>query len=105
MAPGGQLALSSDYGATWRLLPRTQDSTGDVPWLAWALNGGTNYMSVGELAFDPVVAGRLWFTEGTGVWYADLAELRVRRRCWQPQPRASSSWCPPTWWPRRVGSR
>ncbi len=72
MASGGRLALSRDYGATWKVLKRTQDSTGDVGWLAWALNGGTNFMSVGEIAFDPVRAGRLWFAEGTGVWYADV---------------------------------
>jgi hypothetical protein len=72
MGQGGQLALSQDYGSTWSLLPRTQSSNGDVPWLAWALNGGTNFMTVGEIAFDPVVSGRLWFAEGTGVWYADL---------------------------------
>ncbi len=72
MATGGQLALSEDFGASWRLLRRTQDSSGDVPWLAWSLNGGTNYMSPGELVFDPVVAGRLWFTEGIGVWSTEL---------------------------------
>jgi hypothetical protein len=74
MAPGGQLALSQDNGATWRALPRTESSNRDVPWLAWALTDGINYMSLGEIAFDPVVSGRLWFAEGTGVWYADLGE-------------------------------
>jgi hypothetical protein len=74
MTADGQLALSQDKGATWKTVTRSQSSSGDVPWLAWALNGGTNYMSLGEIAFDPVVPGRLWFTEGTGVWYADLAE-------------------------------
>jgi photosystem II stability/assembly factor-like uncharacterized protein len=78
MAWGGYLALSTDYGATWTQVPRTvQSGTGDVPWIAWALNGGTNYMSPGELAFDPVVPGRLWFTEGEGVWYADVTSPTV----------------------------
>ena len=72
MAPGGRLALSRDYGSSWRVLKRTQDSAGDVPWLSWALNGGTNYLSVGEIDFDPVRAGRLWLSEGTGVWYSDV---------------------------------
>lgn len=71
MATGGQLALSGDHGETWRLLGRTVTSEDDVPWLAWALNGGNDYMSPGEIVFDPVEKGRLWFTEGTGVWYAD----------------------------------
>lgn len=87
MAPGGRLAVSSDYGDTWSVLSRTQSSTGDVGWLAWALNEGeTSYMSVGELAFDPVVKGRLWLTEGTGVWYADLADGSAQVQ-WQSQAR------------------
>ena len=72
MGTGGRLALSLDNGATWLITRRTQTSEGDVPWLAWALNGGDNYMSVGEIAFDPVRPGRLWFAEGTGVWHTDL---------------------------------
>lgn len=72
MAPGGRFALSRDFGRSWQSLPRSQSSANDVPWLAWALNGGTNWMGVGEIAFDPVRSGRLWLTEGTGVWYADL---------------------------------
>jgi hypothetical protein len=74
MAPGGELALSQDNGADWATLSRRQSSTGDVPWLAWALDGGATWMSVGEIAFDPVVPGRLWLAEGTGIWYADLGD-------------------------------
>lgn len=86
MASGGRTAVSRDFGSTWRVLARTQDSTGDVSWLSWALNGGTNWMSVGEIAFDPVRAGRLWLAEGTGVWYADI-EPSSATVAWRSQSR------------------
>lgn len=87
MAPGGLLALSADDGLTWSSPRRTQTSAGDVPWLGWALNEGRfSYMSNGELAFDPVVPGRLWLTEGTGVWFADV-EVGAAQVLWQSQSR------------------
>jgi hypothetical protein len=39
----------------------------DIPWLATA---NESYMSSAALRFDPVVANKLWFAEGIGVWYS-----------------------------------
>ncbi len=41
----------------------------DIPWLAWA--DEENFLSVGEVVHDPKVNGRLWMSNGTGVYYAD----------------------------------
>jgi photosystem II stability/assembly factor-like uncharacterized protein len=76
MGDGGYLFMSNDYGDTWtHLSERSMDSSTDVPWLAWAVDYGKAYkwLSIGEIKFDPVRPGRLWLTEGVGVWYADLA--------------------------------
>ena len=73
---GGDLYVSTNYGDTWTLRwQRTMDSAADVPWLAWSLDygGPASWLSIGEIKFDPVQPGRLWATNGVGVWYTDLA--------------------------------
>lgn len=40
-----------------------------VPWVE--TSDVRRWLSVGELAFDPHVRGRLWFAEGMGVWRSD----------------------------------
>lgn len=64
---GGAFALSTDRGATWvfRYNLMTRTCTGDIPWLCVTLE---NYMSNGQQAFDPVVANKVWFSQGIGVW-------------------------------------
>jgi len=67
---GGFLNVSRDRGATWDGMVWTvRREAQDVPWLAWTKE---SYMSEGDLLFDPLVKGRLWFAEGIGVWSADL---------------------------------
>lgn len=39
----------------------------DSPWQNWMAS--KIYLSVGSVAFDPVVDGQIWFTGGQGVWY------------------------------------
>jgi hypothetical protein len=63
---GGYLNQSHDRGASWDGIVWTMSRAAtDVPWLAWTLE---TYMSVGDAAFDPLVANKLWFAEGIGVW-------------------------------------
>jgi len=70
---GGYLDISHDRGTTWSGIiwgPNGHNNrvATDVPWLAWT---NDKFMAEGDLLFDPVVPGRLWFAEGVGVWYAD----------------------------------
>jgi hypothetical protein len=75
---GGYTQHSPDYGSNWTLLTRTfVAADGDVPWLA-ASNGGVTggqsfSTTIGGLQWDPLVSGRVWMSQGIGVWYADLA--------------------------------
>jgi photosystem II stability/assembly factor-like uncharacterized protein len=71
---GGYLDISLDRGATWSGIIWGPDHANhrvstDIPWLAWT---NEKYMSEGDMLFDPVVANRVWFAEGIGVWYADI---------------------------------
>lgn len=64
----GNITSSFDAGKTWSSFHRgPADRTAkDVPWLAWALE---DWMSNGNMMFDPVVPNRLYFAQGIGVWY------------------------------------
>jgi photosystem II stability/assembly factor-like uncharacterized protein len=68
---GGNLAVSTDRGASWIgggvIWNKTRHAT-DVPWLA---NANEDYMSNAAQLFDPVVPNKVWFAQGIGVWYAD----------------------------------
>lgn len=69
---GGALVFSADQGATWQAAPRQNRRVAtDVPWLAWT---NESYMSVGDMLFDPLTPNRIWFAEGIGVWYTDIAQ-------------------------------
>ena len=64
----GNIVSSLDGGKSWGAYfngPGERTAT-DVPWLAWALE---DWMTNGNMAFDPVVPGRLYFAEGIGVWH------------------------------------
>jgi photosystem II stability/assembly factor-like uncharacterized protein len=63
--PGGSPNESFNGGGTWPGFDRNNQASTDIPWLA-----NTGYMSIGGLAFDPVVPGKLWASAGVGVWYA-----------------------------------
>ena len=64
---GGTPWRSLDAGATWTQLDKDRTAT-DVPWLGWT---DENYMSVGNVVFDPKVPGRIWDAQGIGVWRAE----------------------------------
>jgi hypothetical protein len=68
---GGGLSQSIDYGVTWTGLYKANPRVAtDIPWLAWTKE---DYMSNGDMRFDPIEHNTLWFAEGIGVWYANLA--------------------------------
>jgi photosystem II stability/assembly factor-like uncharacterized protein len=64
----GFLWRSEDGGDNWDTLDVALEST-DVQWpLRTNLE---DYMSAGDLAFDPARPGTLWFAEGMGMWRSD----------------------------------
>jgi hypothetical protein len=76
----GTFFFSNDGGANWSApLPYTVAAS-DVPWLA--TSSAREYFSPGELMFDPKLPNRIWVTQGTGVWYADIATNMTSVR-WQ----------------------
>lgn len=63
---GGALNQSQDRGASWSGMVWTVNRQAtDIPWLAWT---NENYMSNGDIRFDPTTPNTLWFAEGIGVW-------------------------------------
>jgi hypothetical protein len=82
----GNIDSSYDSGVTWiGYYPGAAvRAAADVPWLAWTLE---DWMSNGNMLFDPVAADKLYFAEGIGVWYT--------------QPRADAG--RPTWTSETAG--
>lgn len=67
---GGYLAESFNRGNTWLDIRWTvRRVANDIPWLAWTHE---TYLSNGDMRFDPTVRGRVWFSQGIGVWTTDL---------------------------------
>jgi photosystem II stability/assembly factor-like uncharacterized protein len=70
---GGYLDISQDRGVTWSGVlwgpGHNIRVAADIPWLAWTKE---EFMATGDMMFDPVLPGRIWFAEGIGVWYTDL---------------------------------
>lgn len=68
----GNIQESKDGGQTWTgwNWGLQLESSNDVPWLE---NSG-NYMSSGDVAFDPRVPGKLWQSAGVGVWTTQLPD-------------------------------
>lgn len=62
----GSLSYSSDHGATWTGYTQTKIRVAaDIPWIAWTLE---NYMSCGDIRYDPTQSNKLYFSEGIGMW-------------------------------------
>jgi photosystem II stability/assembly factor-like uncharacterized protein len=72
---GGLAFVSEDQGKSWTSHGFTLHSD-DIRWIGQQEN---YWLSVGECGFDP--AGRLWFAEGFGVWFAD--NLKEGNIAWQ----------------------
>lgn len=73
-ADGGYTNLSTDYGTNWTNQIRSFVSPNpDVAWLAASNGNGsqTFFTTIGGLQWDPIVSGRVWMSQGIGVWYAD----------------------------------
>ncbi|GCE11221.1 CBM96 family carbohydrate-binding protein [Tengunoibacter tsumagoiensis] len=63
----GNIWRSTDGGSHWDSL-NISISSADIPWIT--NTDETNYMSSGQISFDPQNQNKLWFPEGTGVWNA-----------------------------------
>ena len=72
-AGAGNIASSFDGGKTWDSYfgGAPERLASDVPWLAWTLE---DWMTNGNMMFDPVVSNRLYFAEGIGVWHTTPQE-------------------------------
>lgn len=88
-ADGGYKRISLDYGTTWTAsnVPNHTFTSAapDVTWLAnanGATTGQTFFTTIAGLQFDPVVSGRVWMSQGIGVWYADLPALTTDPLTW-----------------------
>ncbi len=64
----GHLWHSLDGGNTWTALNVTLQSK-NIPWMT--NSDENNWLSVGNIIFDPQVSGRIWFSEGIGVFRID----------------------------------
>lgn len=65
----GNLNTSLDGGDTFGGMYANaplRESSDDIQWLEWTAE---NYMSTGDIAYDPLIEDKLWFAEGIGVWY------------------------------------
>jgi hypothetical protein len=85
LGSSGDLCVTKDGGATWTDNISLNSPKGavvrvatDIPWLAWT---SEDYMSHGDMRFDPKGTNRLMFAEGIGVWYTN----------------PPSTWSPFTW--------
>ena len=68
---GGYLRVSRDGAVSWDdVIYDVTRKSPEIPWLA-ALEVST-YMSNGNMRFDPLEAGKLWFGEGGGVFHSQL---------------------------------
>jgi hypothetical protein len=87
-ADAGYIQLSTDYGTTWVNQTRSfVAANSDVPWLAASNNlDGTQgaFTTIGGLQYDPIVSGRVWMSQGIGVWYAAPASNVI---VWNAQSR------------------
>ncbi|GCE25079.1 carbohydrate-binding protein [Dictyobacter alpinus] len=65
---GGHLWRTTNGGTSWDAIDSALTSAG-IPWVT--NSDEHNWLSVGNIIFDPQVRDRLWFGQGVGVWRAD----------------------------------
>ena len=68
LSQGGWIAQTYDSGAHWTNYLSLMDSSADIPWLQYCSSG---FYAMGSIKFDPIVAHRIWVSQGLGVWYTD----------------------------------
>ena len=72
---GGGAWTSLNQGSSWTSQGSFKLVSTAVDWLA---KQDTYWLSVGEILFDPLESGKLWFAEGFGVWYTkDLTKTQI----------------------------
>ena len=63
----GNLWRTINGGSSWDTLG-TSVSSSTIPWITYT--NESDYLSSALITFDPFVTDKLWFPEGTGVWYS-----------------------------------
>jgi hypothetical protein len=96
----GGLMVSVDNGATWGTMQPSdyvynQDTddtrclpdglTSDCTNIGWHAFTNEIYMSAGGMKWDPVTTGRIWFSQGVGVWYQDFPTGSFTSSDWEEQ--------------------
>lgn len=84
---GGTMWTSANQGTSWvsRTFKRVSTS------ITWMGQQTDNWLSIGELQFDPFDSGKLWFAEGFGVWWTK--NLDVSPIVWQEESRGIEETC------------
>ncbi len=67
----GTIYSSTNQGANgWVATDDEKSITAtDIPWLAYA--DDEDFLSIGEIVHDPKINGRIWMSNGTGVYFSD----------------------------------
>jgi hypothetical protein len=66
----GQVSYSQNSGTSWHATVSASNPTRvatDVPWMATG-NTNENFMTAGQISYDPAQSNVLYFSEGIGVW-------------------------------------
>ena len=94
---GQRLVVIASGGAAWTTLNQgsTWISQGSFrlvsPTIAWLGKQVTYWLSVGDISFDPLVPGKLWFAEGFGVWWS--TNLSSNQIVWNEQSAGIEETC------------
>ena len=70
ISAGGWVKRSTDFGKTWDSLDLLTAEESDTPWLVTTNKPKTprsGWISAGQLLFDPVEKGKLWFADGASM--------------------------------------
>ncbi|WP_126554689.1 exo-alpha-sialidase [Dictyobacter kobayashii] len=63
----GNIWRTTNGGSNWDTL-NVSVASSKIPWIV--NTDEVNFMTSAQLTFDPLVPDKLWFPQGTGVWYA-----------------------------------
>jgi hypothetical protein len=74
LSPNGWPRVSTNGGRSFSTINWVAPiySSSDSPWLATKIqNGSATYLSLGGMAYDPIVADRIWVSNGSTICYTD----------------------------------
>lgn len=80
IASGGATWTSLNQGSTWLSQGWFTLTSSTIEWLGKQVS---YWLSVGNILFDPLVSGKLWFAEGFSVWWTN--DLTLNHINWTEQ--------------------